>query len=98
MKVGFEDWYHGITASKGGRPAQELTLQSLTGKKLQPGRDYFIWFSFDNDQPVELQTAMRFVETGAIDPNRAETLFNTLRLEHAGTFNFHRHYCLRSIK
>ncbi|MHB8524014.1 MAG: hypothetical protein ACYDH9_25100 [Limisphaerales bacterium] len=102
MKIGFEDWYHGLFAtSKGVAGGPDLTLQFLSGKKLQPGRAYFIWFGFDDPQPVEFQAAMRFARPGEIDPNNPETLVRAMGLEGmvgAERMTFHRHYCLGAIR
>src|SRR5436190_15174107 len=96
MKVGFEDWYNGIGDHE-GRQTPGLMLQSLAAKKLQPGRDYFIWFSFGDNQPAEIHALLRFIPPGEINPNQADTLASALGLGRPGAaehIQFHRHYCM----
>ncbi|MBU6402364.1 MAG: hypothetical protein KGS61_18760, partial [Verrucomicrobia bacterium] len=102
MKVGFEDWYHGLSRTPkvvGGSP--DLVLQFLSGKKLRPGRAYFIWFAFDGPQPATLEAALRFSRPGQIDPNKPESLVQAMGLEEkvaAERLAFHRHYCLGAVR
>jgi Protein kinase domain len=102
MKVGFEDWYHGATdapASTNG--LAKCTLQFLSGKKLQPGREYMIWFAFDQPTPVTLRAALRFSQPGRVDPNKPETLLHALGRDGLLTCDpgkMHRHYCLGAMK
>lgn len=102
MKVGFEDWYHGV--GEGSEPAvasPELQLQFLAGKKLQPGREYFIWFNFPDSKPVDLKILARFAPTGEMNPNQPETIARALgvdRVVAAGHTKFHRHYCLGGVR
>jgi len=102
MKVGFEDFYHGVSqTSKGGAGEADLALQFLSAKKLQPGRAYFIWLAFDRPESVEFHAAMRFARPGEIDANNPETLVRAMGLEGlVGTEGilFHRHYCLGAIR
>jgi hypothetical protein len=99
MKVGFEDWYHveplppGAAAEPGDR-----VVQFLSGRKLEPGREYFIWFGSDTSQPVELQAALRFVPPGRADANQPERLLSALGLPTGDGAKFHRHYCLGAVR
>jgi hypothetical protein len=100
MKVGFEDWHHGLVKGSDGAAA-DLHLQFLNGKKLKPGKEYFIWFAFEQAQPVEVQSALRFLPSGELDNNKAETLARGLGM--AGEpalaeIKFHRHYCLGAVR
>ena len=99
LKVGFEDWYHVAPGSEGdGRRDQELVVQCLSGRKLQPGREYFIWFGSDINRPIELEVAVRFVPAGRIDPHQPESLLEALGIGAGVTNAFHRHYCLGAIR
>jgi serine/threonine protein kinase len=102
LKVGFEDWYHGITEINGQKRAtSEVILQFLSGKKLQPGREYFIWFTLDDPKPGEIQAAMRFVPAAEINPNSPETLVQAIGFERTSSsprLRFHRHYCLGAVR
>lgn len=102
LKVGFEDWYHGVRATgKESTAAPGLGLQYLNGKKLQPGREYFIWFAFENSQAGDLSAALRFVPAGELNPNNPETLVHRMGLEDfvgGEKMSFHRHYCLGAIR
>jgi hypothetical protein len=102
MKVGFEDWYHGASAvSPNQADLSQCTLQFLNGKKLQPNREYLIWFAFPEPRPVELRAALRFVPSGQVDPNRPETLIRALGWENmlkSEPGKLHRHYCLGAMK
>jgi serine/threonine protein kinase len=99
LKVGFEDWYHVAPGPKrdGSRDPQ-CVVQYLSGKKLQPGREYFIWFGSDTNRPVDLQVALRFVSAGIGDPNQPESLIRALGFSTAATNVSHRHYCLGAIR
>jgi hypothetical protein len=99
LKVGFEDWYHVSPgqASDGGRDPQ-FVVQFLSGRKLQPGREYFIWFGSDTNRPVELQVALRFAAAGSVDPNTPESLMEALGIPSAASNSYHRHYCLGAIR
>jgi serine/threonine protein kinase len=102
MKAGFEDWFHGISppGKTGGRTA-DLIVQFLSAKKLQPGTEYFIWFEFEDAQPVEIRAALRFVPGTQLDSNNAETLIRGLvppGIAGAGELKFHRHYCLGAVR
>ncbi len=99
LKVGFEDWYH-VSPGKqrGGASEQDFVVQFLSGKKLQAGREYFIWFGSDTNQSKECQVALRFAPTGSADPNRPESLIEALGIASATTNFYHRHYCLGAIR
>jgi hypothetical protein len=102
MKVGFEDWYHSAPdAGRNDADKYGMTLQFLSGKKLEPGHDYFIWFVFDEARPQELEAALRFVPAGEIDNNKPETLLRAMPLEPgrgSEPLKFHRHFCLGSLR
>jgi hypothetical protein len=79
----------------------EPTLQFLHGKKLQPNRDYLIWFSFLEADPIDLRASLRFVPAGQVDPNKPESLIHALDWEKvlkAEPGQLHRHYCLGAMK
>jgi len=102
LKVGFEDWYHGTPARKPGAVAatvaDEFVVQFLSGKKLQPGREYFIWFGGETNRMIELQAALRFVPSGSVDPNQPADLAKGLGLPLDAEPSYHRHYCLGAIR
>ncbi len=101
LKVGFEDWYHAVpqkAPGEAGGKAEDFTLQFLSEKKLQSGRDYFIWFGGETNRSIELQVALRFVRPGLIDPNKPESLASELGLSQSQLRNYHRHYCLGAIR
>lgn len=99
LKVGFEDWYHVSPGAKsdGSRDPQFLA-QFLSGKKLEPGREYFIWFGNDTNRPINLQLALRFAPGGGVDPNEPESLIRALGMTGGATNAYHRHYCLGAIR
>lgn len=41
-----------------------VILQSLPGGQIKPGEEYFIWFRFKEDKPVDLHCALQLVPTG----------------------------------
>jgi hypothetical protein len=102
LKLGFEDWYHGAPElSPKPTDLSRCTLQYLNGKKLQPNRQYFIWFAFRDSRPVALRAALRFVASGQVDPNKPETLIRALgweKLLSSAPGKLHRHYCLGAMK
>lgn len=100
MKVGFEDWYHVSTRPTLNKTQDEgeYAVQYISGRKLQPGREYFIWFTREDRAEVNLQAALRFVPAGRVDPNKPETLLNVLGLHLPGEIKCHRHYCLGSVR
>lgn len=99
LKVGFEDWYHVAPGAKndGSRNPQFLA-QFLSGKKLEPGREYFIWFGSDTNRPLDLHVALRCAPGGSVDPNEPESLIRALGMTSATTNSCHRHYCLGAIR
>lgn len=102
MKIGFEDWYHGFLENV--TPNNEFaacTFQFLSGKKLQSGREYLIWFAFDDSRPATLRAALRFVPSGTVGPNNPQSLVHALAWEKLMTEvpgQMHRHYCLGAMK
>jgi len=99
LKVGFEDWYHVTALARAGEAAtDDFVVQFLDGKKLQPGREYFIWFGSDSAWPVELQVAVRFVPARTANPNQPADLIGALGVPMDGETQFHRHYCLGAIR
>jgi len=96
LKVGFEDWHHGIPET-GKSELGGLCVQFLSAKKLQPGAGYLIWFSLNNAQPAEVRALLHFAPPGEVNPNRAETLVRSLGLQDRAQsehLRFHRHFCL----
>ena len=102
MKLGFEDWYHGAS-ERSPKPTEfsRCTFQFLNGKKLQPHREYLIWFAFLESRPVDLRATLRFAPPGQVDPNKPETLVRALGWENLLSLDpgkMHRHYCLGAMK
>ncbi len=58
-------------------PGERLILQGLSGKWLDPNRDYLICFQFHDTQPVDFRIAMNFV------PTQGTSESNNLALEKA---------------
>jgi hypothetical protein len=77
IKVGFEDWYH-VGAGHSTNHGEALVVQFLSGRKLDPGRDYFVWFGADVAKAVDMKVKLTFPEAGLVDPNRPETLLRVL--------------------
>lgn len=101
LKVGFEDWYRVTPSRSQGdkSPGREFVVQFLSGKKLEPGREYCIWFGADTNRPVSLEFAFRFAPPASVDPNAPESLLRALGLtEVGGTHSFLRHYCLSAMR
>ncbi len=99
LKVGFEDWYEVSPGSKsGGAYDPQFVAQFLSGRKLQPGREYFIWFGGDTNQPMTLQVALRFVPAGRANPNQPGTLIQALGMTSGPANAYLRHYCLGAIR
>jgi len=76
---------------------EDFVVQFLSGKKLQPGREYFIWFGSDTNKPIEIQAALRFLPSGSVDPNKPGELVKGLGVPLDGEASYHRHYCLGAI-
>jgi hypothetical protein len=95
MKVGFEDWYHVASQSDADSPGNgRLVMQFLSGRKLDPGREYLIWFGGDSAGLTEIEVTQRFTEPGTVDPNRPETVAAALGIGSESVLGYHRHYCL----
>jgi hypothetical protein len=97
IKVGFEDWFHGGTEHQDAGGNERLVVQFLSGRKLEPGREYFIWFGGDRSEPLELELRLRWVG-GEVDPNRPEALLGWLGVRPEPSVTFHRHYCLGAMR
>jgi hypothetical protein len=100
MKVGFEDYYHGYPEKNDTNEAaaNDFNVQFLNGRKLEPGREYFIWFGGDTNKPFELRVALRFVPPGTAHPNEPGELVAALALPLTEAMSYHRHYCLGAIR
>jgi hypothetical protein len=98
LKVGFEDYYSSSGKKVGGAKSDDLVIQFLNGKKLQPDREYFIWFGANTNQVIDLKASLRFVPAGTVDPNKPAELANTLRLPLNGDTRYIRHFCLGAIR
>lgn len=98
LKIGFEDWYHGSPGKPhNGSLTNDFVVQFLTGKKLEPDREYFIWFGSDTNATIELKAALRFVPAGRADPNQPGELAKSLGLPLGDGAGYHRHFCLGAI-
>ena len=102
----FKGWFMHVTnwrviaspvKKSDGSRSEDFVVQFLSGKKLQPGREYFIWFGSDTNQPIEPQAALRFVPSGSINPNNPGELVKGLGVPLNGETSYHRHFCLGAI-
>ena len=100
LKLGFEDWLHATPAQRknGTGQSSDFVVQFLSGRKLQPGREYFIWFGSDTNRSIELQAGLKFLPSGSVDPYNSADLLRALGLSITEEHSFHRHYCLGAIR
>jgi len=70
-------------------------------KKLEPGSEYVISFTFANTNAADLKACFRLAPVGEVNPNEPETLIRALDLQRVPQIEqvkFHRHYCLAASR
>ncbi len=100
LKVGFEDWFHAtsIRRKDADVPSPDFVVQFLSGRKLQPGCEYLIWFGSDTNRPIEFQVGLKFLPSRSVNPHNPADLLLALGMQDNGEHSFHRHYCLGAIR